>query len=543
MMIKNRFVLLITIIILTNISNVMALDTVWVVVADQQVDNKNSKCIGSYSMIEDYPGMYDFFEDATDEEIMISKYIVLADEVMAFVDCHYMTEFQSIPFTTDKEFLYMDLRYRDTSGLWFMIGVDGGDYQLVNEPWEKENCIERSQDIVSVDNFLAAQGLNDGKQHVINVKLIDYDGYCPDAAQIWFPTKIVESNKEKTQRTSTKDGLGVSIGKITAEIIGNLNYLFIDPYKGEEDEDYTSEIGRIYGYSNVEKEMGQLEFEKYIENLKKNPKNVQSLLNNPKGININDLKDKEGDTKSEEKMTECEYDEVLTNGRCVYKCEFDELWTGKDCVREKIIPNEFQVFYEDDKKVIRFKNSNGNERWTTDGKHFYKSKTEAMNPGAINNIKNTGSAVVKGVKGFFFATKFKDEDRQLKREVSNSVLEEFKKEGKNDEFDKYKEKLTELSGLFVPKYVNDLVSVPADSIIEFSKEADKTEFNQGVEIYIEERESGRSIDNIYDSPPEELVYGGLKGVGMNINAQYPKSLLYSKYEEAYQRYKILKEIG
>ncbi|MFO7711536.1 MAG: hypothetical protein R6V53_07235 [Candidatus Woesearchaeota archaeon] len=39
-------------------------------------------------MIEDYRGLYDFFKG--DEE-MISKYMVLADEIMAFVNCNYKT--------------------------------------------------------------------------------------------------------------------------------------------------------------------------------------------------------------------------------------------------------------------------------------------------------------------------------------------------------------------------------------------------------------------------------------------------------------------
>jgi len=41
-----------------------------------------------------------------------------------------------------------------------------------------------------------------------------------------------------------------------------------------------------------------------------------------------------------------------------------------------------------------------------------------------------------------------------------------------------------------------------------------------------------------------LIYGGIGGgVALGLNIDYPKALLFSKYEEAYQRYKIAKELG
>jgi len=140
----------------------------------------------------------------------------------------------------------------------------------------------------------------------------------------------------------------------------------------------------------------------------------------------------------------------------------------------------------------------------------------------------------------------KDEDKELQREIAREVLGDFSK--KDDELlekkhEKYAEILENTFESVAPKGFTDLAAVPANSIKAFAKEADETEFAQGVMIYIEERQNGKSFDVIYSSPPEELIYGGLKGVSMSVNAKYPKALLYSKYEESYQRYLLAKELG
>jgi hypothetical protein len=566
---KNIIFICMMVFLVVNITSVIAVDTVWVVVADEQVENKEDKCIGSYSMIEDYPGLYDFYEDGTDEEVMISKYIVLADEVMAFVDCNYMTEFQSIPFTTDKEYLYLDLRYRDTSGLWFMVGVDGGNYQTVNDPWENENCIQKSQNIVRVDDFLVAQGLNDGAEHVINIKLVDYDGYCPDAAQVWFPTKITESNKEKKVKISTSDGLGVSVATITKEIVGNLNYLFMDPYGGDgEDEDYSREIGRMYGYSNAEKEMGQEKFDNYINHVKKNPKDVKAILDNPEGLtdisnienlnenNKNDKVEKVDDSKSDEKIkknseqkaSDCEKDEVLREGKCVYRCEFDERWNGRECIPDRDLnPNEYEVDYTSkDEKIIKFVDVYGNEKYTKDGKYYYESYGQAATNNPIRNAWHGTKEAITGFKDFLFKTKFKDEDKKLQTEVAREVLSDFKSQKEKDRekiIGKLESKIAGLASNVVPKPLQDLVSVPGDSIKKFANEAKETEFAEGARIYIKERELGSTANTLYTNTPQELEYGGIGGgVAQGLNSEYPKALLFAKYEEVYQRYKIAKEL-
>jgi hypothetical protein len=86
---------------------------------------------------------------------------------------------------------------------------------------------------------------------------------------------------------------------------------------------------------------------------------------------------------------------------------------------------------------------------------------------------------------------------------------------KDDKVEKIEEKYAEIVGdiasSFLPKQVKDLVTVPADSIKEFAKEAKETEFTEGVMIYIKEREAGSTINQLYQNTPEELIYGGIGG--------------------------------
>jgi hypothetical protein len=254
--------------------------------------------------------------------------------------------------------------------------------------------------------------------------------------------------------------------------------------------------------------------------------------------NLKNLFQKEEEKELEEQI-ECLDDEILINNECVYRCEFDQIWNGKQCIAENIPPNTYQVFYEDNVKLIKFTDINGNEKWTKDGKKYYDSKSYALNPPLIKKTSEFFSDKWKGFKSALFETKFKDKDQEMQRVISREVISNDDDKEKIEE--KYRDVLSKTTDFAVPNYLSDLVSVPADSIKEFSKEADKTEFTQGAMIYIKERET-RSVDNIYQNPPEELVYGGFKGVGQNINNKYEKSVLYAKYEEVYQKYKIQKEL-
>ena len=229
-----------------------------------------------------------------------------------------------------------------------------------------------------------------------------------------------------------------------------------------------------------------------------------------------------------------------------YPCEIDEKWNGKECIPDKVLmPNEYEVMYtKEGIKIIRFVDTYGQEKYTRDGKNYYntygRAATDNILVSAINKVKE----IPGNIWNFIFKTKLLDKDKELQREVSREVFKTLK----DDNVEKIEEKYTDIVGdiasSFLPKQVKDLVNVPADSIKKFAKEAKETEFAEGVGIYIKERESGSTSNQLYQDTPEELIYGGIGGgVALGLNIDYPKALLFSKYEEAYQRYKIAKELG
>lgn len=220
----------------------------WTVTEDEDVEGTEG-CSGGYPLIEDYPGIWELSVEEDGEDTPISKYIILPGEVFASVDCNHMVTLESSLFTVDKNFSAIDLRYRDTSGLWFLIQVDGLGFNNINLPWENKDCFDKSQNIMTVSNY-PLPNLNDGNAHTLTIRIIDYDGYCQDASQIWIPTEIKESRKpfEKSMEEST--GLGVSATRIMASILdlGNIKDL-ITGASDDEDEVtvVTSAVGEVYG--------------------------------------------------------------------------------------------------------------------------------------------------------------------------------------------------------------------------------------------------------------------------------------------------------
>lgn len=229
-----------------------------------------------------------------------------------------------------------------------------------------------------------------------------------------------------------------------------------------------------------------------------------------------------------------------------YPCKIEEKWNGRECVPDKVLmPNEYEVMYtKEGIKIIRFVDTYGQEKYTRDGKNYYntygRAATDNILVSAINKVKE----IPGNIWNFIFKTKLLDKDKELQREVSRGVFKTLK----DDKVEKIEENYADIVGdiatSFLPKQVKDLVNVPADSIKKFAKEAKETEFAEGVGIYIKERESGSTSNQLYQDTPEELIYGGIGGgVALGLNIDYPKALLFSKYEEAYQRYKIAKELG
>jgi hypothetical protein len=229
-----------------------------------------------------------------------------------------------------------------------------------------------------------------------------------------------------------------------------------------------------------------------------------------------------------------------------YLCEIDEKWNGKECIADRVLlPNEYEVMYSPKgDKIIKFVDTYGQEKYTRDGKNYYDTYGKASTNNILTSTMNNIKEVPGKIWDFFFKTKLEDKDKELQREVGREVFKTLKDDKVEKIEEKYAEIVGDIASSFLPKQVKDLVTVPADSIKEFAKEAKETEFTEGVMIYIKEREAGSTINQLYQNTPEELIYGGIGGgVATGLNVEYPKALLFSKYEESYQRYMIAKELG
>ena len=229
-----------------------------------------------------------------------------------------------------------------------------------------------------------------------------------------------------------------------------------------------------------------------------------------------------------------------------YRCEIDEKWNGKECIVDRILlPNEYEVMYTSKgEKVIKFIDSYGQEKYTRDGKNYYDTYGRAATNNIITSTIEKAKELPDNIWDFFFKTKLTDKDKELQREVGRDVFRTLKNDSVEKIEEKYADIVGDIASSFLPEQAKDLVSVPADSIKKFAKEAKETEFNEGVMIYIKEREAGSTRNQLYQNTPEELIYGGIGGgVSASLNAEYPKALLFSKYEEAYQKYMIAKELG
>jgi hypothetical protein len=206
--------------------------------------------------------------------------------------------------------------------------------------------------------------------------------------------------------------------------------------------------------------------------------------------------------------------------------------------------NEYKMITWPDKngeRIAKVAGPYGTIRYTKDGKHYYDKPYDAAHSDeGMHRVANVVSDMWGGVKSIFslqiFRGKLKDTDKELQRTIAREVLSESKSQKEKDVEKAYEE----LSGHVETPPLGD---VPAKVIIEAMKEATATEFAQGAMIYITEREAKRSPKAIYDNPPEEMIYGGMHGVSQAINASQPKAVLFSRYEEVYQRYKLAKELG
>jgi len=259
------------------------------------------------------------------------------------------------------------------------------------------------------------------------------------------------------------------------------------------------------------------------------------------GTKIKDLfkKDKEG-------FDEEGYDE---NG--LDEDGFDRDGNFVSDIFDTVGSNEFKTQMwpdEEGVKVAKIVGPYGEARYTADGKHYYDTPAKAsLSTGGIRKgMNNISDAFGSFASIFSFSTsKTGDPEKDLQREIAREVLKDSKSQSEKDAEKAFK--AFEKTG---KKLGGKLVGVPADVVVQSMKEANATEFAQGVMIYITEREGKDGItgpktaNHIFSSPPEELgPEGGFKGVSAAFTAGQPKAVLFSRYEEAYQRYLVAKELG
>lgn len=259
---------------------------------------------------------------------------------------------------------------------------------------------------------------------------------------------------------------------------------------------------------------------------------VDSATGKIKEIIPDDNNDEIEDTKLEKITSE---DELLDE-------EIDPfVETGLESTK----PGEYKIGkYPDENGVnlAKIVDAYGVERYTKDGKHFYDTPYSAAHfdegvRGAWNGAKDTFS----DISDWFFKTKEKDADKQLRLDIAREVLDDIKSQREKD-IEKAHDKLADK--IDVPTFGD----VPAQAVIEVAKELPAKDFASAALVYFAEREKGNSPTTIRENNSEVLsegygTFGNQGEVSLSTTNKYATAVLYARYEEAYQRYQLAKELG
>ena len=215
--------------------------------------------------------------------------------------------------------------------------------------------------------------------------------------------------------------------------------------------------------------------------------------------------------------------------------------TGLDAVK----PGEYDFEKwpdEDGTKIAKIIDAYGVERYTSDGKHFYDTPYSAAHSGegvrgAWNGVKDTFASI----GDWFSKAEEKDPDQQLRLDIAREVLADSKSQREKD-VEKAYQKLS--AKIDTPTFGD----VPAKAVVAVAKELPAKDFASAASVYIAEREKGNSQATIRENNSEILsggygTFGNQGEVSLSTTNKYAEAVLYARYEEAYQRYKIAKEFG
>jgi len=223
------------------------------------------------------------------------------------------------------------------------------------------------------------------------------------------------------------------------------------------------------------------------------------------------------------------------------------------------------------KKIALQKKPNGAPVFSEDGIEWETDLKKITNPGLKDKISGAWEWTENLNPVNWFGTKWKDDapgqNKQVKWEIAEKVLEEFKEESADpasyeeqfaewfvwalEQPDSWEEFLGDIEDKEILEVASEkgisavkdslyeyFIGFPAASITKFAEQLQTDDFFQGVYYYIRERETGRTQQDIMANQPEEMEFA----VSLATVHTFGQEMYSKKLEEAYQRYLVWKRL-
>ena len=203
--------------------------------------------------------------------------------------------------------------------------------------------------------------------------------------------------------------------------------------------------------------------------------------------------------------------------------------------------------------------------FTLDGKTWDSDLKNLINPSTWDKTKkvwNSAWGLLNPINWLDWHAKYKDEDKEMKWQVADATLKRYDKDITKPKHymyaveywykyaeDKRKAIIKLRDSGFLPGSIDlskdytwkdlkgNLNTFPAQAVHKFASELRTDDFAQAFSIYATQRAT-KTPKQIINKPPEELEFG----ISAGTSALLGNALLYQKYEEAYQRYLVAKQL-
>ena len=203
--------------------------------------------------------------------------------------------------------------------------------------------------------------------------------------------------------------------------------------------------------------------------------------------------------------------------------------------------------------------------FTVDGESWGSDLTNLMNPSMWSRIRDGWRGawgMLNPASWSIWDVKMPDEEKQLTFDIARATMERYKKDilepqhymftieswykyakDKRDAARKLRDAglldgSIDLTKGYVWKDIKGhLKAFPANAVVKFASELQITDFANAFSEYIKEREK-KSAEEVAENPPPELEFG----ISIGTASSMGDILLYEKYEEAYQRYLLIKDM-